>query len=90
MVIKSYLLEKMQIGEKAKQIAENIIIKIKTLSTFPKRYQIIESDNKRLNDVRSMLYRKYKILYVVRDDTQTVCILRIIYCGSDINKITTD
>lgn len=76
---------------KEKQIAKNLshLIRreIRSLSTFPERYQKVNWEPWASSGVRQMSVKNYVIYYFVNLDLHAVKIMRIFYGGRDVEQI---
>ncbi len=57
------------------------------LSVFPKKHQICSEKLLSNKNVRYLMVKNFKVLYLVDDSKLTVFIARIIYSKKDFNKI---
>lgn len=69
----------------AEQIVDEIKSVIRRLDFSPKRFPLYGCFG---DNVRRVTIRKYNVIYLVDDSSETVHILRIVHSGSDITKIT--
>ncbi len=59
---------------------------IKSLSTFPERFKRYEGNSALTRNLRVMPVDKYLVFYTVDNDSQVVCIVRILYGARDIDR----
>ncbi len=58
-----------------------------SLSVFPKKHQICREMLLSNRNVRYLMVKNFKVLYIVDDNELTVFIVRIIYSKKDFNKV---
>ena len=74
----------------ANKIFTNITNKIKSLETFPERFQVINNAPEWLSGLRAMYVGKYIVYYVVDNTAYIVNIIRIVHSGIDISQLAID
>ena len=84
-LIKSYIKWKLNNPSSAETIVNKIETVIRSLDCFPLRYPVTSSVGK---NIRRIPIKKYNIYYSVNESEKTVTIMRILYAGIDIRKIT--
>jgi len=62
---------------------EDAILK---LNVFPKKFRLYEKEPWHSLGLRIMVVDNYLIFYIPNDDIKTVNVLRVVYCGRDIDK----
>ena len=57
-----------------------------SLEDFPDRYRLYEDEPWHSRGLRVLPVDNYVIFYIVKDDTRVVTIIRIMYCGRNIDE----
>ena len=60
---------------------------ILSLEHMPERYPFEDDDRLRALNIRKLLVKRYKILYLVNRDQREVQIIRMLYAGRDVSKL---
>lgn len=85
--IKKYIKDRLKNDISAVKISKEIISRIKSLKTFPERFQIVNDDNHELSGLRITHVGSYNIYYRVDNANSIVNVDRVLYGGVDIRKI---
>jgi len=80
--IYEYIATNLQAPDTAMEQYDRIADRIESLSEFPKRYKLLESQPEREMGFRQMTVDSYSAIYVVEGICVTV--LRVLYSSSDI------
>lgn len=71
----------------AKSLADEIRIKIKSLSDMPERYALVDWEPWASMNIHRFPVRNYVVFYSVNHDRKLVTVVRIFYSGQDIENI---
>lgn len=71
----------------ARNLYQLIKEQILSLNQMPERYPYEDDSRLRALEIRKLLVKKYKILYLADAQRQLVQIVRVVYAGRDISKI---
>ena len=82
-MIYDYIAKNLQAPDTAMKQYERIADGILSLSTFPERYALFDSQPEHDLGFRKLMVDNYAAIYVVEGSTVTV--LRVLYSASDIN-----
>jgi len=78
-----YIAYELEAGESAYKIVDDLYAEIAKLDAMPKRYRVINREPWKSRGVRFMFVDNYRVHYVVDDKTNTVTVLRVMYCRMD-------
>ena len=67
----------------AKDLFEKIIRAIESLDTFPKRFAVLDFEEKFPDEVRRIMVKNYSVFYTVQEEEKTVVVLGVFYSASD-------
>ncbi len=80
--IYAYIASDLQAPDSAMKQYDRIADGITSLSTFPERCRLFESEQERAKGMRQLLVDRYSVVYVVRETS--VVVLRVLYSASDL------
>ncbi len=67
----------------AKNLLNEVENTINSLSEMPKRFHIVDDELLALQKIRMAQVKNYLVFYVVREETKSVTVLRILYARRD-------
>ena len=74
----------------ANNLYEKIEKRIDSLEFCPERFQLVDNDNPCLCGLRVTHVDNFNIYYRVDNEKEIVTIVRVLYCGVDLNNIASD
>lgn len=85
--IYTYIAYKLQVLYIASNQINRIKKEIHSLSDMPMRYTIVDWEPWKSMHMHKLPVNDYNIFYIANTNTMTVTIIRIVYCGQDIENI---
>ena len=83
----SYIANDLKNSIAAKNFVDNADRIIRSLSEMPKRYPIVKDNMLAAQEIRIAQINNYLAFYVVREETKTVAVLRVLHSRRDWNNI---
>lgn len=82
-----YIAFVLKVSDTAQKQVNRIRKEIRSLSTLPERYALVEWEPWKSRNTRKITVDNYVVYYRVADSTKEVIIIRIFYGGQDIKNI---
>lgn len=87
--IYAYISEELQVPDTARNQANRIREKIRSLDFMPMRYAIVDWEPWKSMKMHKIPVDNFIVFYIVDMNSMTVTVIRIVYGGRDIQGITT-
>ena len=85
-----YIANELQAEQAANNQVNRIRQNIRKLSSFPEKHKVVEWEPWNSMGMRMLPVNNYVVYYLVGEDTAEVSIVRIFYCGRDVEHIVKD
>ena len=78
-----YIIEEYKNQSAANDLLNNILEKVEDIAESPYTWSLLEDDNLAMKGYRSVIINKYKLFYVIDENTKDVKLIRFLHCKMD-------